>query len=229
MLYESRYNQYFLEHSSGPWKKHLYISRDGTSGRFVYKYPKEYYDKYRVAKDVDTGEIRDPLNVRGGHRYTFEDRSSKPADKNSEYYNEYYNTGIDKVINRSVKKAVDALNFGLDMKEKAEGYLNRFANSVADAWNKTKSSVSSFASKGKSFLSGTGYLASTAAKVVAPKVASSVKNLIEGAAEAVKNTWKEVKNNKTVKKITNAADELGRKVRNTVKGTKARAQGAQPV
>ena len=45
MLYESNYNQYYLEHSWGPWKKHLYISRDRESGKIIYKYPPVEYDK----------------------------------------------------------------------------------------------------------------------------------------------------------------------------------------
>lgn len=195
MLYESNYNQYFLEHSWGPWKKHLYISREGESGRFTYKYPKEYYDKYKT----------NSTRVEGYE-------SGKRADENAAYYDSYYN-GVDKVINRSVKAAVKALNFGLDMKDKAENYLNRFGNAVANAWNKTKTAVSSFASAGKTFLKGTGYIAKTAARVTMPKVAASVQNLIKGAGEAVSKGW-------------NSAKEGARKAGETVKTAASNAKTA---
>lgn len=212
MLYESTYNQYFLEHSSGPWKKHLYISRDGESGKFTYKYPKEYYDKYKTYKKQN-------LDVTGETR--------KRADENADYYNSYYNTGVDKVINRSVKAAVEALNFGMDVKEKAEGYLNRFANAVADAWNSAKSPDRTRVQAGKQFVSNMwNYTKNT---VTAKRISSSVQNLIKGASEAIEKGWNDVKNSKAGKTVQRTADELGRKVRNTVKGVRARAQGAERV
>ena len=229
MLYESTYNQYFLEHSWGPWKKHLYISREGESGRFTYKYPKEYYDKYKTYKKEADARTQDALN-RGDLKKAVEYskkgvyNAERTADRNAEYYESYYDTDFDKVINRSVKAAVNALNFGLDMKDKAEGYLNRFANSVANAWNKTTSAVSSYAQKGKSFLSGAGYLTSTAAKVIAPKVASSVQNLVKGAGEAISKTWNNAKT-----KVNETAENVKKKVKNTVSVARARASGAELV
>lgn len=234
MLYESTYNQYFLEHSWGPWKKHLYISRDGESGKFTYKYPQEYYDKYRqkgrelLAKSKGARMRGDmtrssQLSREASPYYT------KSADESADYYNEYYNTDVDKVINRSVKAAVKALNFGMDMKEKAEGYLNRFANAVADAWNSAKSSDRICVQAGKQFVSNMWNYAKNT--VTAKRISSSVQNLIKGAGEAIEKGWNEAKETarKAKKQVTTTADDLGRKVRNTLRGAKARAQGAERV
>ena len=212
MLYESTYNQYFLEHSWGPWKKHLYISRDGESGKYTYKYPKEYYDKYRAYQyDKANAAYRNPEFKSIDERQNYIDKVfNKKADKDSEYYNSYYND-IDKVINRSVKAAVNALNFGSELKGKAEGYLNRFANAVANAWDSGTSKVSSYAAAGKSYVQGAGYLASTAAKVVAPKVSASVQNLVKGAKTAISNSWGKLKS-----KVSNNEDKKAGKTRDRV-------------
>ena len=175
MLYESNYNQYYLEHSWGPWKKHLYISRDGESGKFVYKYPKDYYDKYKSYKKSN-------LDVTG--------ETNKKADENADYYNSYYND-VDKVINRSVKAAVNALNFSADMKGKAEGYFNRFGNAVANAWNSAKDPDRTRVQAGKSFIQNMwNYTTNT---VTAKRVSASVQNLMEGAAKAIGNSWGKAK------------------------------------
>lgn len=224
MLYESTYNQYFLEHSWGPWKKHLYISRDGESGKFTYKYPKEYYQKYRtfnsnrVTNALVEGRTNDAIALR-----------NKSGSRDAEFYNEYYNTGVDKVINRSVKAAVKALNFGVELKGKAEDYLNRFGNAVANAWNTTKSKASAYAQTGKNFVSNLANKVTS--NVTVQRISASVKNLIQGAGAAIEETWNDAKKtaNKVKKQVTTTADELGWKVRNTVKGVRARAQGAERV
>lgn len=204
MLYESNYNQYFLEHSWGPWKKHLYISRDGESGRYTYKYPKEYYDKYKTNSSRVTG---------------FD--STKRADENAAYYDSYYNTKVDKVINRSVKAAVKALNFGMDMKEKAEGYLNRFANAVSDAWNSAKSPDRTRIQAGKQFVSNMWNYAKNT--VTAQRIAASVQNLVKGAGEAISKGWEEAK--EKANKVSNAASEAKKKLKNKIDIAKARASG----
>lgn len=226
MLYESTYNQYFLEHSWGPWKKHMYISRDEKNGRFVYKYPKEYYEKYekrRADKMYTDGnewlKARQAGDTEKANALWKERQkiAQKDATRDSEYYNEYYNTDVDKVINRSVKSAVKALNFGMDMKEKAEGYLNRFAKAVSNAWNSTKGKVSSYTNTGKSFLQGVGYLTKTAAKVVTPRIAASVQNLIKGASEAISKGWNNVANKKSStgnrQRVSKGDEELEEKLR----------------
>lgn len=215
MLYESEYNQYFLEHSWGPWKKHLYISRDEKDGHFVYKYPPEYYNKYRGWKqtraeaavdDMKKGWGSTSKNVANANY----DRS-RSADQNVQYYNEYYNTGVDKFINRSVKAAVKALNFGLDMKEKAEGYLTRFGNAVAGAWNNAKTKVTSNATfqAGKNFVSNMANQVKS--NVTVQRVASSIQNLIKGAGEAVSKGWNAAKTG-----ARNAAKSVSDTVTNTV-------------
>ena len=184
MLYESNYNQYYLEHSWGPWKKHMYISREGESGKFTYKYPKEYYDKYKNYKKTN-------LDVTG--------ETNKKADENSDYYNSYYND-VDKVINRSVKATVNALNFGLDLKGKAEGYLTRFGNAVANAWNSAKSPDRTRIQAGKQFVQNMfDYSVNT---VTSKRISASVKNLMEGAAKAVSNSWGKAK--ETASNVKNA-------------------------
>ena len=207
MLYESTYNQYFLEHSWGPWKKHMYISREGESGHFTYKYPKEYYDKYKQYKKAN-------LDVTG--------ETTKKADQNADYYNSYYNTNIDKVINRSVKAAVNALNFGVDTKNKAEGYLNRFANAVANAWNSAKSPDRTRIQAGKQFVSNVAnYVANT---VTAKRISSSVQNLVKGAGEAISKSWNSAK-----AKAENATADVKKKLRDTKNTIKNRVSGPQPV
>lgn len=231
MLYESTYNQYFLEHSWGPWKKHMYISREGESGKFTYKYPREYYEKYEKRRNdklykngnewlkaYQAGDT-EKANALWDKQKKIE---NKDATRDSEYYNEYYNTGVDKVINRSVKAAVKALNFGVELKGKAEDYLNRFGNAVANAWNTTKSKASAYAQTGKNFVSNLANKVTS--NVTVQRISASVKNLIQGAGAAIEETWNDAK-----KKVTTTADELGRKVRNTVKGVRARAQGAERV
>ena len=214
MLYESNYNQYFLEHSWGPWKKHLYISRDEKNGKFVYKYPQEYYEKYRNAEATKFAS----QGKRGLYKYTQGASNEELEKMGANNYNDtFYNTSFDKVINNSVKAAVSALNFGMDMKDKAENYLTRFGNAVANAWNKTKTAVSSFASTGKRYLKGAGYLAKTVVKVTAPKVAASVRNLIKGAGEAVSKGWKKVKD---------SAQNVKTNVSNTIKAIDAKRKGA---
>lgn len=232
MLYESTYNQYFLEHSWGPWKKHMYISRDEKNGRFVYKYPKEYYEKYNTFKKdrldkaiADTKRGAGPTKNIANANYD----SSRSANQNAAYYNSYYNIGIDKVINRSVKAAVKAMNFGLDMKEKAEGYLNRFAKAVSNAWNGAKSPDRTRVQAGKQFVSNMwNYTKNT---VTAKRISSSIQNLIKGAGEAISKGWNEAKDtaNKAKQKVTTTVDELGRKVRNTVTDARLRARGAERV
>lgn len=193
MLYESTYNQYFLEHSWGPWKKHLYISRDGESGKYTYKYPKEYYEKYRPWK-----------KERAKYVENFVTDKDRAADENSEYYNEYY-SDFDKVINRSVKKAVDALNFAHDTRVKAEGYLNRFANAVKDAWNGAKSPDRTRIQAGKKFI---GDLWDYAKNTVTTKrISSSIQNLVQGAGEAISKTWNDTKE-KTKTTLTTAKNKL---------------------
>ena len=184
MLYESTYNQYFLEHSWGPWKKHMYISRDGETGNYTYKYPKEYYDKYKTNSSRVAGF--DP---------------TKRADENAEYYNNYYDTDIDKIINRSVKAAVSALNFGHNLRTKAEGYLNRFGNAVANAWNSAKSPDRTRIQAGKQFISNMwNYTKNT---VTAKRIAASVQNLIKGAGEAISKSWNRAKD------VVDKAEERG--------------------
>lgn len=220
MLYESTYNQYFLEHSWGPWKKHLYISRDGESGKFTYKYPKEYYDKYKQYKRTTAATSKGAL-MRGDTDRAIDYakkvgyNAERKADENAEYYNEYYDSDFDKVINRSVKAAVNALNFGVDMKNKAEGYLNRFANAVADAWNGAKSPDRTRVQAGKQFVSN--LWDSLSNTVTAKKVSSSIQNLVKGAGELVKKTWDDVKNSKTVKKAERTVDRAKETVANTAR------------
>ncbi len=222
MLYESTYNQYFLEHSWGPWRKHMYISRDGESGNYTYKYPKEYYDKYKTyTKERASNASRSSLDMSKA-QYD----SSRTADQNKEYYDDYYND-IDKIINRSVKAAVSALNFGHNLRTKAEGYLNRFGNAVANAWNSAKSPVRTRIQAGKQFVSNMWNY--TKNRVTAKRIAASVQNLIKGAGEAISKGWNEAKNSKAGRAIKNTVEDTKRKVRNTVRGVKARAQGAEPV
>ena len=193
MLYESRYNQYFLEHSWGPWKKHLYISREGESGKFKYKYPADYYNKYKGYQKL-------------------EGDSGKAADRNAEYYNSYYNTDVDKVINRSVKAAVKALNFGTDLKGKAEGYLNRFANAVSNAWNSAKSPDRTRVQAGKQFASNLWNY--TKGTVTARRIAASVQNLVKGAGEAISKSWGRAKD--AVSKASDTANDAVKKTRKKI-------------
>ena len=200
MLYESNYNQYYLEHSWGPWKNHLYISRDGESGKFKYTYPKDYYDKYREQKGL--------LN------YTMVGNKGAEADK--EFESSYYSKNIDKVINGAVKTTVNALNFGLDLKGKAEGYLTRFGNAVANSWNNAKSFTSTQYNAGKQFVSN---LWDSAKNVVTSKrISASVQNLMQGAAKAIGNSWGKAKNaaGTAANNIKNTASNTAQNVKNTV-------------
>lgn len=240
MLYESTYNQYFLEHSWGPWKKHLYISRDGESGKYTYKYPKEYYDRYKSDKlsKIKSGFVEgnktDSRWMKNLRRESYKDIQGKSGEElrrdaeADSYEDEYYDSTLDKVINNSVKAAVNALNFGADMKNKAEGYLNRFANAVADAWNGAKSSDRTRVQAGKKFVSDLwDYTKNT---VTAKKISSSIQNLVKGAGELVKKTWDDTK--KKAKNAKRAVTETARSAKtgivNTIKGAKARSQGAVP-
>lgn len=197
MLYESTYNQYFLEHSWGDWKNHLYISKEKKDGKWVYHYPQSYYDQYKQELMTRAAKNRNRNAYNKYANLSNEDIDNSKSQ--SRYFNLYAErrageaTGVEKIINNSVKAAVNVLNFGADMKDKATDYLNRFGNAVANAWNNTKSKISSFAGKGKSFLKGAGYLASKASEVIAPRVSASVKNLIKGAGEAISKGWNSAK------------------------------------
>lgn len=221
MLYESRYNQYFLEHSWGPWKKHMYISREGESGKFTYKYPPEYYMKYgkrRTDKMYVNGnkwlEARQAGDTKKADALWEERRkiAQKNPTRDSEYYNEYYNTDVDKVINRSVKAAVKALNFGMDLKGKAEGYLNRFANAVSNAWNSAKSPDRTRVQAGKQFVSN--LLDYTKGTVTAKRISASVQNLVKGASEAISKSWGRGKD--TASKAAESAKDTLKKTRKKI-------------
>lgn len=205
----------------------MYISRDGESGKYTYKYPKEYYDRYKSDKlaKIKSGFVEgnktDSRWMKNLRRESYKDIQGKSGEElrrdaeADSYEDEYYDSTIDKVINNSVKAAVNALNFGADMKNKAEGYLNRFANAVADAWNGAKSPDRTRVQAGKKFVSDLwDYTKNT---VTAKKVSSSIQNLVKGAGELVKKTWDDVKNSKTVKKAERTVDRAKETVANTAR------------